>query len=149
MINRELLCKCPSIAYSCLFFFCYLWPNNIVEVDDKLNLIILWYSLIYSECFNVWFHIKPCKFVTYIYHLGLLMASGHLTRCSVLTQKESMLKTVLCNNSRKANCTKAYQVGFHHWTLRFKSIDYFVRNFILNFLCWKGTSVDHMGSFHN
>ena len=36
-------------------FFCYLWLSNIVVVSGMVNLISLWYSLIYRDLYDTWF----------------------------------------------------------------------------------------------
>ena len=36
-------------------FFCYWWLNNIVVVSGMVNLISLWYSLMYRDLYDIWF----------------------------------------------------------------------------------------------
>ena len=36
-------------------FFCYLWLSNIVVVSGMVNLISLWYSLMYRDLYDIWF----------------------------------------------------------------------------------------------
>ena len=36
-------------------FFCYLWLSNIVVVSGMVNLISLWYSLMYRDLCDIWF----------------------------------------------------------------------------------------------
>ena len=36
-------------------FFCYWWLNNIVAVSGVVNLISLWYSLMYRDLYDIWF----------------------------------------------------------------------------------------------
>ena len=36
-------------------FFCYLWLNNIVVVGGMVNLVSLWYPLMYRELYDIWF----------------------------------------------------------------------------------------------
>ena len=33
-------------------FFCYLWLNNIVVVGGMVNLVSLWYPLMYRELYD-------------------------------------------------------------------------------------------------
>ena len=35
--------------------FCYLWLSNTVVVSGVVNLISLWYSLMYRDLYDVWF----------------------------------------------------------------------------------------------
>ena len=52
MVSRELPCICSQIGNS---IFWYWWLNNIVAVSGMVNLIRLWYSLMYSDFNDIWF----------------------------------------------------------------------------------------------
>jgi len=37
------------------YVFCYLWLSNTVVVSGVVNLISLWYSLMYRDLYDIWF----------------------------------------------------------------------------------------------
>ena len=49
IISKELPCKCLHVGNS--WFLCF----NIVVVGSMLNLISLWYPLMYRGLYDVWF----------------------------------------------------------------------------------------------
>ena len=54
IISKKLPCKCLRIGNCWFLCFCYFWLNNIVVVGGMVNLISLWYPLMYRDLYDTY-----------------------------------------------------------------------------------------------
>ena len=54
VVSRELPCV-HALIIAVNNVFCYCWLNNIIMVSSMINLIRLWYPLMYSDFYDIWF----------------------------------------------------------------------------------------------
>ena len=102
-------------------------------IADLLDIVIFTITVIFQLAISYcrWdFQYRPSLVLTYIYYLWRV-STWQDQKMQCLHAKGGYAESCWHNNSSKANCTGAYQIGFHHSTLRFESIDDFLRNSIL------------------